>query len=219
MVTEAMFTLPPNEFPLGCVFERFPEVSIHLEQVIPAGELVVPYFWVKGTTVEVIEDAFTGQSGLKSIQQMDAVQEQRLLRAEWEQAYSGIMQALIDSAVVLIDGNGTNEQWTFEIRGNDRSEIADFHQRCQKLDIQLELTALHALTPLRSATEKALTAPQQEALMLAYKHGYYRTPREVTLEELADELGITQQAVASRLRRGINQILGETLRELDPNNG
>ncbi|MDG5761765.1 helix-turn-helix domain-containing protein [Natronococcus sp. A-GB1] len=218
MATEATFTLPPDEFPLGCVFERFPEVSIHLEQVIPAGEVVVPYFWVKGTTAEVIEDEFTGQPGLQSIRQMDAVQEQRLLRAEWEQAYSGIMQALIDSAVVLINGNGTNEQWTFEIRGNDRSEIADFHQRCQQLDVQFELTALHALTPLNSATEKALTETQQEALMLAYKHGYYRTPREITLEELAVELGITQQAVASRLRRGINQILGETLHELEPKN-
>jgi len=125
----------------------------------------------------------------------------------------------MDSVVVLIDGNGTNEQWTFEIRGNDRNEIAEFHQRCQELDVQFELTALHALTPLSSATEKALTETQQEALMLAYKHGYYRTPREVTLEELADELGISQQAVASRLRRGIDQILGETLRELELNNG
>jgi len=86
MATEATFTLPPDEFPLGCVFERFPEVSIHLEQVIPAGELVVPYFWVKGTTAEAIVDVFTGQPGLQSIRQVDAVEEQRLLRAEWGQS-------------------------------------------------------------------------------------------------------------------------------------
>ena len=215
MATEATFTLPSDEFPLGCVFETYSDVTIHLERVIPAGEMVVPYFWVKGTTADGIEDVFTGQTGLKSIRQVDTVEAQHLLRAEWEPAYSGIMQALMDSAVVLIDGNGTNERWTFEIRGNDRSEIADFHHRCQEVDVQLELTALHALTPLTSDTEKALTETQQEALILAYKHGYYRTPREVTLEELAAELGITQQAVASRLRRGIDQILGETLRELE----
>lgn len=219
MATEATFALPSNEFPLGCVFEKFPEVSIHLERVIPAGEMMVPYFWIKGTTAEDIEDVFINQPGVKMIQQIDFVEDQHLLRAEWESSHSGIMQALTESAVVLINAHGTKEQWMFEIRGNDRSEIADFHQRCQELDVQPKLTALHALTPLNSDTEEALTKTQQEALILAYNHGYYRTPREVTLEELADELGITPQAVASRLRRGIDQILGETLRELEPNGG
>jgi len=219
MATEATFTIPSDEFPLGCVFERFPDVSVHLERVIPAGDLVVPYFWVRGTTAEDIEDVFTGQPGVKSIRLVDTVEDQRLLRAEWEQDYSGIMQALTESAAVLIDGNGTNKQWTFEIRGNDRSEIADFHQHCQELDIQPTLTELHALTPISTDTEKALTEPQEEALILAYERGYYQTPREVTLKELSDELGITQQAVASRLRRGIEQILGETLPESEANNG
>jgi len=54
-----------------------------------------------------------------------------------------------------------------------------------------------------------LTDPQREALVLAYERGYFNSPREVTMEELGAELGITQQAVASRLRRGIDQILGE----------
>jgi len=49
---------------------------------------------------------------------------------------------------------------------------------------------------------------------LAYERGYFNLPRDVTMEELGEELGISQQAVASRLRRGIRNILAGTLSAL-----
>ncbi|WP_455565422.1 helix-turn-helix domain-containing protein [Natronobacterium gregoryi] len=49
--------------------------------------------------------------------------------------------------------------------------------------------------------------------MLAFDRGYFDSPRAVTMEELGDELGISQQAVASRLWRGIDQLLATTLPE------
>ena len=53
-------------------------------------------------------------------------------------------------------------------------------------------------------------------MVLAYKRGYFDTPRDVTMEDLGDELGISQQAVASRLNRGISAVLGSTLAEFRP---
>jgi len=47
--------------------------------------------------------------------------------------------------------------------------------------------------------------------VLAYERGYFESPRKVTLAELGEELGITQQAVGSRLRHGIKYITGSTL--------
>jgi predicted DNA binding protein len=56
-----------------------------------------------------------------------------------------------------------------------------------------------------------LTETQREALVLAHERGYYDSPRETSLEEIADELGITQQSLSSRLRRGYRRLVGETL--------
>ena len=61
-----------------------------------------------------------------------------------------------------------------------------------------------------------MTDAQQEALVLAYERGYFNTPRDVTMADLGEELGISQQAVASRLRRGVSAILGGPLSELRP---
>lgn len=218
MATEVTYTLPTDQFPLGNVFEEFPEATVKLERVIPSGGMVVPYFWVRGAKGNEIKEAFIGQEGLKTIQIIDSVDDQHLLRAEWTQEHSGILHALTETQVVLVNGIGTNEQWTFELRGDERSDIGSFHELCQELDIQPTMKEIHALTPVKSDTEEALTETQQVALELAFDRGYYKTPREVTLEELSHELDITQQAVASRLRRGINQILGETLPQLEAPN-
>jgi predicted DNA binding protein len=48
-----------------------------------------------------------------------------------------------------------------------------------------------------------LTPRQRRTLELAVRRGYYDIPRRCTTIELADELGISDQAVTERLRRGI----------------
>ncbi len=215
MATEATFTVPSEQFPLGTVFEQLPDVTVTLERLIPAQDVVVPYFWVRGTVVEDIEGAFSDHPAVRDIYLVDSVADEYLLRVEWTLEYSGVLSTLVETGIPLIKAVGTTQQWTFDVRGEDRSDIAAFQHRCRELDIPITLTSLHALTPLETDTEAALTDPQQEALVLAYQRGYFESPREVTMEELGDELGISQQAVASRLRRGTKHILGSMIPETE----
>ena len=214
MATEATFTVPSDQFPLGSVFERLPGVTVELERIIPAQDVVVPYFWVRGTEIDDIESAFLDHPGVEAIRLVDSVEDEYLLRVEWTTEYDGVLSTLLETEVPLIEAVGTSQRWTFDIRGDDRRDIASFQERCLELGIPITLTKLHALTPIESEAETALTDPQQEALMLAYERGYFNSPRDVSMESLGDELGISQQAVSSRLRRGISSILGSALSEL-----
>ncbi|WP_335998624.1 helix-turn-helix domain-containing protein [Halorientalis halophila] len=216
MATEATFTVPADQFPLGTIFERLPDVTVELERIIPARDVVIPYFWVRGTIVDDIEGAFDEHPGIERIDFVDSVAHEHLLRVEWAMDYDDVLTTLTETRIALIEATGTNSHWTFEIRGDDRADIAAFQARCRELDIPITLTALHALTPIETGTETALTGPQQEALVLAYERGYFESPRKVTLADLGTELGISQQAVASRIRRGTNHVLGETLSAVAP---
>ncbi|WP_123536780.1 helix-turn-helix domain-containing protein [Halosimplex salinum] len=216
MATEATFTVPSDEFPLGTVFERRPHVTVELERIIPAQDVVIPYFWVRGAESDDVESAFLDHPGVENIRLVDSVEDQYLLRVEWRLEHDGVLSTLMETGVPLIEAVGTSEQWTFHVRGDDQQDIASFQQRCRDRDVPITLTKLHALTPIESDTETALTDTQREALVLAYRRGYFETPREVTMADIGDELGITQQAVASRLRRGIEKILGTTLPETRP---
>ena len=45
----------------------------------------------------------------------------------------------------------------------------------------------------------SITPTQWEAASLAVELGYYEAPREATLDDLADELGVSKSAVSQRL--------------------
>ena len=211
MATEATFTVPSDEFPLGTALGQLPDVRIELERLIPAQDVVIPYFWVRGTEVDDIESEFTEHPGVNDIRFVDSVDDEYLLRVEWAVDYDDVLTVLTEVDVPLIKATGRVQQWTFEVRGDDRSDIAAFQRRCRELDIPITLTKLHALTPVEAGVEATLTDTQQEALVLAYERGYFESPREITLEELGDALGISQQAVGSRIRRGVKHVLGSSL--------
>lgn len=215
MATEATFTIPSGKFPLGSVFEGLSGVTVTLERIIPGADVVIPYFWVQGTEVDDIEAEFDDHEGLKAIHLVDSVENQYLMRVEWAADYDGVLSSLQDTGVPLIQAEGTDDKWTFDIRGDHHRDIAAFQRRCREIGIPMTLTALHTLTPLESDTEHALTDSQEQALALAYERGYYDSPRQVTMSDLGADLGISQQAVASRLRRGIKHILGRTLTRTD----
>ncbi len=210
MATVMEFRSPTAEFPLGSVFENLPGVTVELERLIPHETLIIPYFWVRGTETGDIEAAFEQHAGVSDIQLVDSIEDDYLMRAEWEQEYFGILSALAKANVVVLSGVGTKDEWRFEVRGESQETIAEFREYCQENDIPITITAVHAMLPIQGEGYE-LTETQREALVLAYERGYFDTPRETSLEEIADELGITQQSLSSRLRRGHRRLIGAAL--------
>ncbi|MFC7007931.1 helix-turn-helix domain-containing protein [Halalkalicoccus salilacus] len=41
--------------------------------------------------------------------------------------------------------------------------------------------------------------------------GYFKVPKEVTLVELAEEQGVSHQAMSERIRRGVHHLIEQTL--------
>ena len=210
MATVMEFTAPAEEFPLGSIFENLPGVTVELERLIPHETLIIPYFWVRDAETEDIEAAFEPHEGVTDIRLVDSVEDEYLMRAEWEQEYFGILSALAKANVVVLSGIGMRDVWRFEVRGEGQEAIAEFRAYCQENDIPIEITAVHAMLPIQGEGYE-LTETQREALVLAYERGYFDTPRGASLEEIADELGITQQSLSSRLRRGHRRLIGATL--------
>ena len=209
VATVATFTLEADEFPLGTVFVELPDVTVQLERVIPDANGVIPYFWVRGTETDTIVDEFSSHPGVRDIKLVDSTDVEYLMRCQWVAGYDSILDALLSPEVVLLSAVGTAEEWTFEIRGETREAIAEFRQYCDENGIPITLEELGGLRPLEAQHE--LTEKQREALILAFERGYFDSPREATLEEVADELGISHQALASRLRRGNRRLIEKVL--------
>jgi hypothetical protein len=56
-----------------------------------------------------------------------------------------------------------------------------------------------------------LTDSQHRVLELASRRGYFEVPRDVTLKELADEVGVSHQALSEQIRRGTGALVEDTI--------
>lgn len=211
MATVATFSLKSSDFPLGTVFAKLPDVTVQLERIVPGADEVVPYFWIRGSESDSIVEQFSDHPGVRDIRLVDNVDDEYLMRCEWVADHDSVLDALLDPGVVLLSAVGTADTWTFEIRGEKRESIAKFRTHCHEHGVPVTLTEIHPLRPLEA--QHGLTEKQREALILAFERGYFDSPRTATLQEVADELGITQQALSSRLRRGNRRLIDKALIE------
>lgn len=211
MAIEAAFTIDQTEFPLSGVFEELPDATVELDRVVPTSDAVIPYFWIRAEGMDGLETDLEDDAGVEGIKIIDEVEDHTFLRIAWDFSHESVLTAIVNTDVTLLSGIGEEEQWTFEFRSREQEDVSEFQTYCREHDIPIELTELHALSSLRSDREYDLTEGQQRALLLAYNRGYFDTPRSATQNDLADELGISHQAVSSRLQRGIRRLVASTL--------
>lgn len=211
MAIEASFTTQRTDFPLSAVFDQLTDVTIELDRVVPTGETVIPYFWVYADDTDKVRTDLSADIGIKNVQIIDQLEDQMFVRVDWNLDHESVLTAIVNTEVTLLSGIGNDKQWTFEIRAAEQHDLSDFQTYCQDHDIPIELTELHAISSLKSDREYDLTEGQRKALIMAYSRGYFDSPRDATQEDLADEFGITRQAVSSRLQRGMRRLVASTL--------
>lgn len=180
MALEASFAIERDAFPLTAVFEQLPESTIELDRVVPTDRAVIPYCWIHDADVDALNTDLEEDVGIDGIHVIDEVEDQLLLRIDWNLDHESILTAIVDTEVSLISGHGDEERWTFELRAEDHEKLSAFQAYCQERDIELELTQLHALAPIQPGREYDLTEGQREALVMAYNRGHFDSPQEAT---------------------------------------
>ena len=211
MAIEASFTVDQPEFPLNAVFEELPDATIELDRVVPTSDAVVPYFWIYAENIDGFTADLSQDDAVEAFNVIDELEEQMFVRIDWNLDYESVLTAIVNTDVILLSGIGKEENWTFEVRSKDQTTVSNFQTYCVENDIPVELTQLHALSPLKSDRDYDLTEGQRTALVLAYSQGYFDSPRGATQDDLADDLEISRQAVSSRLRRGLRRLVASTL--------
>jgi predicted DNA binding protein len=211
MATVAEFSVPTSAFPFAGLFEAAPEATVELERVVPVGNVLVPYLWVRRVDGDRLRSVVEREAAVGSAAVVDDLGDEFLLRVEWAPDERDFLRAIADAEVSILSATGTADGWTFEVRAESNDRIAAFRSTCRDAGIPAALRTLHSLEPVANGRSVRLTGPQREALLLAYRRGYFDHPRRATLEEIAAELGISRQALAARLRRGHRRLVEDVL--------
>lgn len=206
------FSIPAEDFILGKALQQTSGLSVELEKMIPTGDAAIPYFWVVGEGTERFDEVLEHEPELSSFDVVDELDQRRLYRAEWDHSADTFIQAVFNSDAILQEAGGDADSWHFQLRFPDSEHLSSFHTDCRAQGIDLSIRSLY--NPVEPTTVKSqdLTEAQRSLIERAYDEGYFDVPRRTTLAEMADELGISDQAVNERLRRGLSTLIGATIK-------
>lgn len=215
MVVYAEFEISADRFRIGRAFSHFPGVQVRLDRIVPIGDAVVPFIWVRNADPhDVVQQAMAEEA----VEQITVLHEEpggeTLFRVVWNRRFRDTVVAIDEADIALLSGTGTETRWRFEFRAVERSSLATFQRDLDELGIPVTVLRLHERDTKGEAT-RLLTDAQVEALRLAHERGYFSEPRESDLETLARELGISRQAFAGRIRRGMDNLLTSAFPEAD----
>ena len=109
------------------------------------------------------------------------------------------------------DGRWTGRAWKLHLRFPGESAFQNFVDACQSRDdISLILQTVYRGASYDGSGFE-LTFLQREALKTALEQGYYEITRRTSLLQIADRLGVSDNAVSERLRRGTKYVLERDL--------
>lgn len=201
------FTIDHEAFAPGRVIGSATDGEIELERIVPVGGIDIPFFWVRDVEGSDLAASVEESDYIENLQVLDRVGDRTLYRVEWTGEYEDLVEGLTASEATILEASGSGT-WSFRVRFPDHQLLADFYGFCTDHDIPIDVGRVYALTEESLQGQVfGLTAEQRDALVLALRRGYFATPRETNMDDLAAELGISQQAFSERLRRGTEKVL------------
>lgn len=216
MVVE--FTLPGREFVLAYAVQTVPSVHVEIERMVVDGlEQATPYFWVTGEALDEFEAALEDDLTVENVILLDSNDGERFYRANWRERVRGILYAIAEETATIMTATCDDGLWQMRMLFADHETLSNFHDYCAVYDVGLDLKRLYNPVNPDTFGRYEVTAEQEEILREALDSGYFAVPRAITLEELADRVGISANAASARLRRGHANLVRNTLdRTTDP---
>lgn len=203
--------IPSADFELGRILHVEGMSTVELESLVPVGGVTVPLFWVHNATYDSFVETTRRHPAVDDASVIDEFDDRTLFTLDWDSNHDHVFQGIAEFDGQLLSAVGTAGSWEFELRFPSHDALSGFSAHCEDAQVSLEVTRVFNPTSPDAGPWYGLTEPQRGALRLAVELGYYDIPRGCTTQELADELGISDQAVTERLRRAIVELVTHTL--------
>jgi len=123
---------------------------------------------------------------------------------------------LISEIVTAVNGFMTEAKtkdmgWLVQLQLPDREALNTIWEYAEDQNIHMEIISIYDSWGGDAEMSYGLTPEQEEALVVALESGYFSEPREKTLSETADEVGLSSTAMSGRLRRGMRNLVSAAL--------
>jgi predicted DNA binding protein len=212
MANIAEIYIPADEFALKDTLSQVPEARFDIERAVAHGnDRVLPFVWATADDSDTMDAALTADPSVENIETLYEHEEDRLYRMEWTTRVRVLIYILTEGNATVLNLSGFDYQWEFRVLFPNRDALSATYAFCRDRGLSFDLRGIYELSEAAQRGHFGLTDMQQEALIEAVKHGYFDIPRSATMDELAEILDISRQAVSERLRRGHRRLIESAL--------
>lgn len=211
----AEFRVPAADFEIGRILSLDEGMTAALELAEPIGLASVPYLWLEGAGHQRVVDRLKANGQVDGVFELDRRAEGHLYAVDWDPVEDPVFRYMADERGQLLRAIGRRPSWELAVRFPSHDALDAFQGACHEDRISVRTDRLYNPTRPEAGPWFGVTDRQRAALELAVDRGYYDIPRRITTVELANDLGISDQAVTERLRRGIGTLVRNSLLAAD----
>lgn len=211
MSVVANLSVPASEFALADALSAAPQVHVEFERIVTHGqEWIMPFLWASGEDLPAFDRAVHDDPTVDSAAVAQEFEEVLLYRFQWSDAVVRSVNAIFDQEGTLVEATGSDGEWELQVRFEERHSLSVLQSHFDDADAGFAVERVYTPSePRQSGAD--VTPAQRDALVAALDDGYFDVPRGTTMAEVADRLGVSQNAASERLRRGTANLVAATL--------
>lgn len=211
MATLVTGSVPAEQFALAETFTAHPELTFRIEKLVRSGEnAVMPWLWTRNVPADELEETLREDRTVDSVELLTEHEDESLYEMKWIDNIQLILQMITNAEATVLNAVGEGNQWKLRVLYPEREKYSTTSEFCETHGVDFEVASIRDVDH-SSASRYGLTREQRDTFIEAARRGYFKIPREITLEELADEMGVSHQALSERLRRGNEALVENTL--------
>jgi len=207
MTSIADIEIPADGTGVGGLFEAVPSLTCEMERVIASDGHGL---WLSGASQDDVEDAIEEASAITDYSLISSDETRWLYDITFDPDTADIFELVLEEGGTVLSASASSGTWLISVRVVDRECVSSLYDRLVENDLSVTIVRLYDLAA-DSHSQCGLTPRQYETLVAAIDHGYFEIPREVSMQELSEELDISHQALSERLRRAYRALVTSEL--------
>ena len=208
------FAVPLDNFALSTTLTAVQDATLEIGRLtVDSSNSVTASVWAYTTDFDALETAFEDDPTVASFTVTSGTADERSYQMQWNEPIELLVHVLTAQEGSIIYAANDDNVWTLHVSFPDRGalvQVQELQNLAQQNGFSLDVQRIYQ-TGEYQQTSLGLTDRQYEILVSAFNEGYFKIPKEVTLKELAEKHGVSHQALSEQLRRGLHQVLEQTL--------
>lgn len=191
-----------------------PDIEVHwgqtFEQLSGPTHMVI---WILSDDFDAVEAALAADPSVENPRILADAAGRRLYRIDLTSLGRGmlILPKIVEVGGVLQKAVGTDDGWWCRSQLPTRRAFEEVYRWGLEKGIGFTFHRLYESSNWLAEPDLDLTPAQRETLIEAVESGYLAIPRECSLAELGERLGVSESAASERFRRAVLNLVNQTL--------